>query len=66
MKTKEQKYLKELVTSAEHFIKNMDVIMQEPSTVERGKKIAQQLNALEMQKDQAKHFGLGIALDKKL
>ena len=55
-----KRYLTELVTCAETFSKNMDTIMKSPSTLERGRAIARQCNALDYTKDRAKHFGLGI------
>ena len=66
MKSKEYKYLKDLVVSLEHYIKNMDTIMELPSTSDRGKKIAEQLNSIDMQKDIAKRYGLGMSLKRKL
>ena len=51
-------YLKDLIRVTEAFITWIDSEMKKPSTVERGKRIASACNALKMQKDLAKLFGL--------
>ena len=69
MKNREQrefkKYLKSLVGACQQFEDAMDVLMLEPYTAERGKKVARLLNALGMAKDSARHFGLGESLKQK-
>lgn len=40
------------------FLASLDVAMQGPSSVERGKSIAKLSNALEMATDQLAHFGI--------
>jgi hypothetical protein len=57
-----RKYLTALVETVEQYVRAIDAEMRGPSTVERGSRIARLTNALEMQKDSAKHFGLGIDL----
>jgi hypothetical protein len=62
-----KKHLTEMVAATEIFISNIDTLMKQPSTPDRGKTIADQCNKMEMIKDCAKHFGLGIPFkDKKL
>lgn len=53
------------VKKIEEFLNALDVIMNSPSTVDRGKKVAALCNQLEMLKDQVKHFTLGLSLKKK-
>lgn len=52
----------DLVTVTEEAIRLLDREMKEPSTEQRGKRIAAILNSLEIQKDTAKRFGLGRSL----
>jgi hypothetical protein len=61
-----KKYLRELTLATEQYIDQLDEVMKGPSTPERGKKIAHLTNALNMAKDQAKHFGLGLSLKGKM
>ena len=53
--------LRELTRSTASFIAAMDKIMKEPSTPERGQKIAKALNWIQMQNDSALHFTLGYS-----
>ena len=57
-----KKYLKELVKVVSDAVEALDKVMQQPSTFERGKKIAQISNTLDVAKDIARHFGLGEKL----
>lgn len=58
-----QKAVRVLVEEIEAFLKNIDRAMNEPSNNERGRMIAMFCNALEMQKDIAKRFVLGMSLE---
>lgn len=58
--------LKSLVYEVEAFLTLLDEEMKQPSTVERGKRIARLCNALEFEKDRAKHFGLDLPLKQKV
>ena len=58
--TKERKYLGVLTKTVQMFLRAHDALMRQPSTVERGKRIARLSNALEMANDRARYFGLGI------
>lgn len=60
-----KKYLKDLVGAVRLFLGELDVEMRKPSTVERGRRIAELSNALEFGNDEAWHFGLGKPLRKK-
>lgn len=55
-----KKHLKELVKAIEIHLAQLDKAMQGPSTPERGKQVAQLCNALEIEKDRARFFGLDI------
>lgn len=55
-----KKHLKELVKAVEFHLSELDKVMKEPSTPERGKQVAKLCNALEYAKDQARFFGLDI------
>lgn len=59
-----KKYLRELTKEVREQIKNLDTIMTEPTSFERGKKIAFCLDALEMANDSARYFGLGLDFRK--
>jgi len=61
-----RRYIEELVFAVEHVCAAIDREMAKPSDVERGRRIALLMNALEMQKDETKHFGLGLPLDKPM
>jgi hypothetical protein len=49
---------KELRALIRDHLAEMDSIMKEPSTVERGKKIARAMNLLELTLDRIEHFGI--------
>jgi hypothetical protein len=55
-----KKYLKELIYASEECIKALDRTVKLPAGYERGKIIARICGYLEMAKDQARYFGLGI------
>lgn len=61
-----RRQLYSLVAQVEQCLTAIDKTMQGPSTSDRGKCIAQISNVLEMQKDMAKRFGLGITSSKPL
>ena len=56
----EKKYLKQLVSQVELHLKEIDKIMKLPESNKRGRLIAQTCNNLDLIKDMAKRFGLGI------
>ena len=58
--------LLDLVTTVERYLTHLDKEMKQPSALERGQRIADLSNKLELSKDLAKRFGLGITLSKKL
>jgi hypothetical protein len=64
---RQRKRLETLTDAVMTYLKQSDVLMRQPSTVERGKQLAALSNALEMANDQARYFGLGINFrtDKK-
>lgn len=55
-------HLVSLVAASERTIGALDEEMSKPSTHERGRRIAQISNFLELAKDRAAHFGLGRPL----
>ena len=57
-----KKYLKNLVKQVELHLAEIDRIMKLPNSSQRGQLIAQSCNNLELIKDTAKHFGLGMKL----
>lgn len=59
-----KKYLVQLTKDVQICLKAIDIEMRKPSTVERGKNIAKICNALEMQNDKARYFGLEIDFRK--
>lgn len=59
-----RRYKKHVVFVAS-FIELMDVVMRAPADVNRGKKVAELLNKLDVQNDCAWHFDLGFSLEKK-
>lgn len=61
-----KKHLTNLVKAAELYITRLDKVMKHPIGHMRGQGIARLTNDLNMAKDLAKHFGLGISLKKKL
>lgn len=58
--TEAEKRFKELGMNVIAFLANMDVVMQTPSTAERGKEIARLCTALEIANDRAMRFGLSM------
>lgn len=54
-----RKYLTVLATTTQRAIAALDAEMLKPHSNERGKRIAEVTNALEMQNDMAMRFGLG-------
>lgn len=57
---KYEKALRELVTANQEFMRWLDAEMVKPSANERGKRIAQALNALGMAVDRVRFFTLGV------
>lgn len=55
-----RKHLVELTDQVLLVLDAFEKVMKQPSTVERGQKIARILNALEQSNDQARFFGLGL------
>lgn len=53
-------HLKALVKTVEEYLERLDQVMTAPSSANRGEKVAALANALTMQKDQARFFGLDI------
>lgn len=51
--------LRDLTCTVSRAIAALDAEMQQPSTVERGKRIAQICNGMQLANDCAKRFGLG-------
>lgn len=64
MVNKEKKYLKSLTQSVIKFLTALDTEMKNPSSYERGAKIAKLANSLEIENDSAMHFGLDLSFDK--
>lgn len=60
--TKLRKYLKALSTDVSGCVLALDSLPTMPASYDRGKAIARIANLLEMSKDRARHFGLGINL----
>jgi hypothetical protein len=54
------KHLKDLTTCVEVFLARLDVEMEGPSTEERGRRIAELANRLDIANDHARYFGLGV------
>jgi len=63
-KAKYKKALKTLTEKVAVFIEAMDAVMKEPSTVERGQKIAKALNYVQSANQVAMHFTLGYSWPK--
>jgi hypothetical protein len=57
-----REHLRGLVSVCESTLRLLDEEMKKPSDAERGKRIAAICNRLELQKDMAKRFGLGVGL----
>lgn len=60
-----EKALRLLVKQNQDFIKWLDAEMQKPSTHDRGKRVAQSLNALEMAVDSVRFSTLGVDYRKE-
>lgn len=60
-----RKHLRDLVEVAERVVRAIDAEMRRPPSPERGARIAQCTNALELQKDMAERFGLGVIRKKR-
>lgn len=59
-----KKYLRELTSQVDKFLDILNEEMKKPSDFERGKRIARLCNFLNMNNDSAKHYGLGVPLNK--
>ena len=59
-KCESTKYLTSLTNTVIEFLTELDRLMQRPSTIKRGRLIAQISNMLDFHNDQARYFGLGI------
>ncbi len=55
-----EKALKELTLATGIFLRQLDKVMARPSTVERGKIIAELVNRLELARDKVRYSTLGI------
>ena len=63
--TEEKKYLKELVSQVELHLAEIDKIMKLPESGRRGELIGYTCNNLNLVKDRAKRFGLGLDFNGK-
>ena len=61
-----KKYLKSLIAQVELHLAEIDKIMKLPESDKRGKLIAQTCNNLDLIKDIAKRFGLGVNFNGKV
>ncbi|KKN72920.1 hypothetical protein LCGC14_0406240 [marine sediment metagenome] len=61
-----KKYLKDLITQVEIHLTDIDKIMKLPESNKRGQLIAKSCNNLDLVKDMARHFGLGLPFKKKV
>jgi hypothetical protein len=59
---KYRKALEELTASVWGYLSQVDLLMKQPDSHERGKKLASLSNQLELANDRARHFTLGIDL----
>lgn len=59
-----RRHLGDLIATVRAFSAQMDALMAQPSTVERGKKVASLVNALNYVNDQALYNGLGFDFRK--
>lgn len=59
-----KKYLLDLISIIQLVENNIDVIMKEKESFERGRKIAKELNRLTFQRHAFQHFQLNIPLKK--
>ena len=55
-----KKALKDLIEVLEANIRHFDSVAKEPSSPQKGERLAAVMNNIELQKDLAKRFGLGI------
>lgn len=60
-----KKWLKRLTQAVDKALDAIDEEMKKPSSNERGKRIAQICNFLNLENDAAKHFGLGMSLKSR-
>ena len=60
-----KEYLEGLISQVQIHLAEIDIIMKQSESNKRGKQIAYSCNKLELSKDRAKHFGLGLDLTKK-
>ena len=56
--------LVKLTVGVMEFLRRLDVLMHEPSTVERGREIAKLSNALEILNDRVRYHTLGVDFRK--
>lgn len=61
---RQKKGVQDLTNAVTHAINQMEVLMKQPSTVERGRAIAKVLNELDLANDTARHFLLDVPLKK--
>jgi hypothetical protein len=57
---RQRKALVTLTTNVKNYVAHMDRLMSEPSSAERGKKVAELTNTLAMANDHARYFALDI------
>jgi hypothetical protein len=57
---KQRKALVEVTESVHAFLRALDDEMKTPSTAERGRRVAQLSNTLELVNDHARYFALGV------
>lgn len=62
LKQPERKQVVALTNAVLAFIAQMDAVMKTPGSAERGRKIAELINALEVENDKARYFALGVDL----
>lgn len=60
-----KRYLRELTEAVKACLDALDAEMKQPSTVDRGRRIAQICNKLNIANDIARRFGLGIDFKDK-
>lgn len=63
-----RRYLAKLSNGTLEFLSQLDELMKQPSTFERGRAISRLMNALDFVNDEARYFALGVnhKRDKKL
>lgn len=59
-KSRERRHLEELTDGVIGFLNQFDELAKQPSTPERGSRLAKLCNALELLNDQSRYFGLGV------